>query len=110
MGWPKKPSGVVTGAWAAAGTALASSRPRRGRRRAVVSMAGSSAGADGLSSRPAGFPSRHESVKSLHTNNLMRFATARRGLRARPNLLFVHIGEPDYAGHRFSWMSTFYGS
>jgi arylsulfatase A-like enzyme len=29
---------------------------------------------------------------------------------ARPNLLFVHIGEPDYAGHRFSWMSTFYGS
>jgi predicted AlkP superfamily pyrophosphatase or phosphodiesterase len=28
----------------------------------------------------------------------------------RPNLLFVHIGEPDYAGHKFSWMSTFYGS
>ncbi|MBW3631069.1 MAG: alkaline phosphatase family protein, partial [Gemmatimonadetes bacterium] len=28
----------------------------------------------------------------------------------RPNLMFVHIGEPDYAGHKFSWMSTFYGS
>jgi predicted AlkP superfamily pyrophosphatase or phosphodiesterase len=27
----------------------------------------------------------------------------------RPNLLFVHIGEPDYAGHTFSWMSWFYG-
>ncbi|HEX2093520.1 MAG TPA: alkaline phosphatase family protein [Longimicrobiaceae bacterium] len=27
----------------------------------------------------------------------------------RPNLLFVHIGEPDYAGHMFSWMSWFYG-
>lgn len=29
--------------------------------------------------------------------------------RARPNLMFVHIGEPDYAGHRFSWMSWLYG-
>ena len=29
--------------------------------------------------------------------------------KERPNLLFVHIGEPDYAGHRFSWMSWFYG-
>ena len=29
--------------------------------------------------------------------------------RERPNLTFVHIGEPDYAGHRFSWMSYFYG-
>ena len=27
----------------------------------------------------------------------------------RPNLMFVHIGEPDYAGHTFTWMSTFYG-
>lgn len=26
-----------------------------------------------------------------------------------PNLLFVHIGEPDYAGHTMGWMSTFYG-
>jgi arylsulfatase A-like enzyme len=27
----------------------------------------------------------------------------------RPNLLFVHIGEPDYAGHRAGWMSFLYG-
>ena len=27
----------------------------------------------------------------------------------RPNLLFVHIGEPDYAGHTTGWMSLFYG-
>jgi predicted AlkP superfamily pyrophosphatase or phosphodiesterase len=28
---------------------------------------------------------------------------------ARPNLLFVHIGEPDYAGHTIGWMSGVYG-
>ena len=28
---------------------------------------------------------------------------------ARPNLLFVHIGEPDYAGHTIGWMSFAYG-
>jgi len=27
----------------------------------------------------------------------------------RPNLLFVHIGEPDYAGHTVGWMSGIYG-
>jgi arylsulfatase A-like enzyme len=26
-----------------------------------------------------------------------------------PNLLFVHIGEPDYAGHSSGWMSEAYG-
>lgn len=26
----------------------------------------------------------------------------------RPNLLFVHVGEPDYAGHSFGWMGTLY--
>lgn len=26
-----------------------------------------------------------------------------------PNLLFVHIGEPDFAGHRSGWMSKPYG-
>jgi predicted AlkP superfamily pyrophosphatase or phosphodiesterase len=26
-----------------------------------------------------------------------------------PNLIFVHIGEPDYAGHIYGWMSTIYG-
>lgn len=28
---------------------------------------------------------------------------------ARPNLLFVHLGEPDFAGHVFGWMSAPYG-
>jgi predicted AlkP superfamily pyrophosphatase or phosphodiesterase len=28
----------------------------------------------------------------------------------RPNLLFVHIGEPDYAGHTVGWMSYPYGA
>jgi predicted AlkP superfamily pyrophosphatase or phosphodiesterase len=27
----------------------------------------------------------------------------------KPNLLFVHIGEPDYAGHSVGWMSFAYG-
>ena len=27
----------------------------------------------------------------------------------RPNLLFVHIAEPDYAGHAVGWMSFVYG-
>lgn len=28
---------------------------------------------------------------------------------AAPNLLFVHIAEPDFAAHRFGWMSGTYG-
>ncbi len=28
---------------------------------------------------------------------------------AKPNLLFVHIGEPDYAGHFWGWMGWMYG-
>jgi predicted AlkP superfamily pyrophosphatase or phosphodiesterase len=28
---------------------------------------------------------------------------------ADPNLLFVHIGEADYAGHIFGWMTPLYG-
>lgn len=27
----------------------------------------------------------------------------------QPGLMFVHLREPDYAGHRFSWMSWMYG-
>ncbi|HJU64738.1 MAG TPA: ectonucleotide pyrophosphatase/phosphodiesterase [Gemmatimonadaceae bacterium] len=27
----------------------------------------------------------------------------------RPNLLFVHLGDPDYMGHFWGWMSWFYG-
>lgn len=39
----------------------------------------------------------------------------RRDVRAllreqRPNLLFVHIGEPDYIGHITGWMTPFYGN
>lgn len=30
-------------------------------------------------------------------------------LTARPNLLFVHIGEPDFVGHLAGWMSAPYG-
>lgn len=29
---------------------------------------------------------------------------------ARPHLLFVHIGEPDYIGHIVGWMTPFYGN
>lgn len=29
--------------------------------------------------------------------------------RANPNLLFVHLAEPDFAGHNFGWMSWMYG-
>jgi predicted AlkP superfamily pyrophosphatase or phosphodiesterase len=29
--------------------------------------------------------------------------------KKRPNLLFVHIAEPDYAGHSVGWMSSVYG-
>ena len=29
--------------------------------------------------------------------------------RRRPNLVFVHVGEPDYAGHTIGWMSAVYG-
>lgn len=29
---------------------------------------------------------------------------------ARPNLLFVHLAEPDYAGHLYGWMGPEYGT
>ncbi len=31
------------------------------------------------------------------------------GTGARPELLFVHIGEPDFAGHTAGWMTWWYG-
>src|SRR5690606_14190633 len=30
-------------------------------------------------------------------------------MRARPNLMFVHLADPDFAGHVFGWMSWAYG-
>jgi len=36
-------------------------------------------------------------------------AVADRLSRERPHLLFVHIAEPDYAGHAIGWMSFVYG-
>lgn len=36
-------------------------------------------------------------------------ATVRYLRHERPNLLFVHIAEPDYAGHTVGWMSFVYG-
>ena len=33
-----------------------------------------------------------------------------RSRSAAPNLMFVHIGEPDYAGHMFGWMGRAYGN
>jgi predicted AlkP superfamily pyrophosphatase or phosphodiesterase len=33
-----------------------------------------------------------------------------RSRAAAPNLMFVHIGEPDYAGHMFGWMGRAYGN
>jgi arylsulfatase A-like enzyme len=36
-------------------------------------------------------------------------ATVRYLQHERPNLLFVHIAEPDYAGHTIGWMSFVYG-
>jgi len=33
-----------------------------------------------------------------------------RGDAPAPNLMFVHIGEPDYAGHLFGWMGRVYGN
>jgi predicted AlkP superfamily pyrophosphatase or phosphodiesterase len=29
--------------------------------------------------------------------------------KASPNLLFVHLAEPDYAGHKYGWLSDSYG-
>lgn len=46
-------------------------------------------------------------------NSLMATETVEAAVRylnhERPNLLFIHIGEPDYAGHTVGWMSFVYG-
>jgi hypothetical protein len=37
------------------------------------------------------------------------YLEAAAALGTPPHLLFVHLGEPDYAGHAVGWMSWFYG-
>lgn len=50
---------------------------------------------------------------SSNTDNWMATRTVPDALQYmrhyRPNLLFIHIGETDYAGHGAGWMSFFYG-
>jgi predicted AlkP superfamily pyrophosphatase or phosphodiesterase len=55
----------------------------------------------------------HRQAPAFNTDNWMATRTVPDAVQYmrhhRPNLLFVHIGEPDYAGHRTGWMSFFYG-
>lgn len=55
----------------------------------------------------------HRRAPASNTDNWMAtrvLPEALQYLRHRePNLMFVHIGEPDYAGHVAGWMSFFYG-
>jgi arylsulfatase A-like enzyme len=52
-------------------------------------------------------------VNSPHTGKLSARQTVREVERyletEKPNLMFVHIGEPDYAGHFWGWMGWMYG-
>ena len=51
------------------------------------------------------------SIPDDEVKNLRTVGDAVRYLKeAEPNLLFVHLGEPDYAGHRHGWMSRKYGA
>lgn len=55
----------------------------------------------------------HRQVPSSNADNWMATRTVPDALQYmrhyRPNLLFIHIGEADYAGHGAGWMSFFYG-
>jgi arylsulfatase A-like enzyme len=55
----------------------------------------------------------HRSAPASNMDNWMVTRTVPEALQylrhRRPNLLFVHIGEPDYAGHTAGWMGFFYG-
>ncbi len=55
----------------------------------------------------------YRQVPAYNTDNWMATRTAADAIQfmhhRRPNLLFVHIGEMDYAGHSAGWMSFFYG-
>jgi arylsulfatase A-like enzyme len=59
-------------------------------------------GSLGYSQAPGGWPGKWSADKT--TDDVAAYLEV-----ARPNLLFVHIGEPDYAGHLFGWMSGPYG-
>lgn len=55
----------------------------------------------------------YRQVPSYNADNWMATRTVPDAVQymehRRPNLLFVHIGETDYAGHGAGWMSFFYG-
>lgn len=55
----------------------------------------------------------YRQVPSFNSDNWMATRTVPAAVQymrhRRPNLLFVHIGEADYAGHGAGWMSFFYG-
>jgi predicted AlkP superfamily pyrophosphatase or phosphodiesterase len=60
-------------------------------------------------------PRTLDHVRSLDSH-VAWFGSARRTVKdverhlaqARPNLLFIHLAEPDYAGHLFGWMGRSY--
>jgi arylsulfatase A-like enzyme len=52
-----------------------------------------------------GAPGRFANLMATETVE----ATVRYLKHERPNLLFVHLAEPDYAGHTIGWMSSVYG-
>ena len=51
------------------------------------------------------FDARWDATRTV--NEVQRHLGSR---ASAPNLLFVHIGEPDYAGHLFGWMGRAYGN
>ena len=55
----------------------------------------------------------YRQAPASNTDNWMATRTVPAAIRymrhKQPNLLFVHIAEPDYAGHAAGWMGFFYG-
>ncbi len=55
----------------------------------------------------------HRQAPSFNSDNWMATRTVPAAIQylrhRRPNLIFVHIGETDYAGHGAGWMGFFYG-
>jgi predicted AlkP superfamily pyrophosphatase or phosphodiesterase len=56
---------------------------------------------------PTGWWGRWSARRTAHDVRAYLERTARAG--AAPHLLFVHLGEPDYAGHAVGWMTWLYG-